>query len=130
MSGVEGSDPETMHQSMAATLDLCFAKIRMIQTEWRIAGSEERPRFPMIVLRTPKGWTGPTEVDGHMVEGTWRAHQVPLLQVRENPTYMKQLEHWVRSYHPEKLFDAQDLFKKKTGFCRSCRFSSFSFYSD
>ena len=104
---VEGSDPETMHQSMAATLDLCFAKIRMIQTEWRIADSEERPRFPMIVLRTPKGWTGPTEVDGHMVEGTWRAHQVPLLQVRENPTHMKQLEQWLRSYHPEKLFDAQ-----------------------
>ena len=103
---VEGSDPETMHQAMAATLDHCVQEIRRIQQEARANPSAaKRPRWPMIILRSPKGWTGPKEVDGHKVEGFWRAHQVPLAELHEKPAHLKQLEEWLRSYHPEELFD-------------------------
>jgi len=101
---VEGSDPETMHQQMAATLDKAIAAIRTVQQQARATGEATRPRWPMIVLRTPKGWTGPKEVDGHKVEGFWRAHQVPIGGVRENPQHLKLLEDWMRSYQPEELF--------------------------
>jgi xylulose-5-phosphate/fructose-6-phosphate phosphoketolase len=102
---VEGHDPELMHQKMAATLEDCFLEIRRIQEEARTKGNAERAHWPMIVLRSPKGWTGPKEVDGHKVEGFWRAHQVPLAKVRENPAHLKLLEEWLRSYRPEELFD-------------------------
>ncbi len=101
---VEGSDPATMHQTMAATLEACIAVIKSIQETTRASGKPTRPRWPMIVLRSPKGWTGPKEVDGHKVEGFWRAHQVPLGKVKENPEHLKQLEDWLRSYKPEELF--------------------------
>ncbi len=103
---VEGSDPETMHQRMAAVMEYCVTEIRKIQETARAGGALERPRWPMIVLRSPKGWTGPKEVDGHKVEGFWRAHQVPLSGMKENPAHLKQLEEWLRSYKPEELFDA------------------------
>jgi xylulose-5-phosphate/fructose-6-phosphate phosphoketolase len=102
---VEGSDPEVMHQRMAAVMEHCVTEIRKIQQEARAGGNPERPRWPMIVLRSPKGWTGPKEVDGHKVEGFWRAHQVPLSGMKENPAHLKQLEEWLRSYKPEELFD-------------------------
>jgi xylulose-5-phosphate/fructose-6-phosphate phosphoketolase len=102
---VEGDDPARMHQQMAATLEDCVLDIRRIQEEARTSGEPRRARWPMIVLRTPKGWTGPKEVDGHKVEGFWRAHQVPLAGVNKNPAHMKQLETWLRSYRPEELFD-------------------------
>jgi len=102
---VEGSDPAVMHQLMAATIEDCVLEIRRIQQEARKSGKPSRPRWPMIVLRSPKGWTGPKEVDGHKVEGFWRAHQVPLAGMHENPAHLKQLEAWLRSYEPEHLFD-------------------------
>ncbi|MEA2226778.1 MAG: xylulose-5-phosphate/fructose-6-phosphate phosphoketolase [Solirubrobacteraceae bacterium] len=103
---VEGDDPEQMHQLMAATLDRALGRIAEIQTEARSGRAKERPRWPMIVLRTPKGWTGPKEVDGLPVEGTFRAHQVPLSEVRSRPDHLAALEAWLRSYGPEELFDA------------------------
>jgi xylulose-5-phosphate/fructose-6-phosphate phosphoketolase len=103
---VEGSDPDTMHRQMAATLEKCVLEIRSIQTNARRAGTFERPRWPMIVLRSPKGWTGPKEVNGHKVEDFWRAHQVPILDPVTNPTSLALLESWMRSYRPEELFDA------------------------
>jgi xylulose-5-phosphate/fructose-6-phosphate phosphoketolase len=102
---VEGSDPMTMHQKMAATLDQCVGEIRRIQRQARESGEFTRPRWPMIILRSPKGWTGPKEVDGHKVEGFWRSHQVPLAGLQDNPAHLKQLEKWLRSYKPEELFD-------------------------
>ena len=102
---VEGSDPELMHHKMSATVEHCVLEIRRIQQEARANGKGTRARWPMIILRSPKGWTGPKEVDGHKVEGFWRAHQVPLASVRENPAHLKQLEDWLRSYRPEELFD-------------------------
>jgi xylulose-5-phosphate/fructose-6-phosphate phosphoketolase len=102
---VEGSDPEMMHQRMAAVMEQCVSEIREIQQAARAGGSLVRPRWPMIVLRSPKGWTGPKEVDGHKVEGFWRAHQVPMSGMKENPAHLKQLEEWLRSYKPEELFD-------------------------
>jgi len=102
---VEGSEPETMHQAMAATLNRCLEEIRAIQREARESGVARRARWPMIILRSPKGWTGPQEVDGHKVEGSWRAHQVPLAGLQENPEHLNQLEAWLRSYRPEELFD-------------------------
>jgi xylulose-5-phosphate/fructose-6-phosphate phosphoketolase len=102
---VEGDDPKLMHQKMAATLEECVLEIRRIQKEARASGEAARPRWPMIVLRSPKGWTGPKEVDGHKVEGFWRAHQVPLSGMHNNPAHLKQLEDWLRSYKPEELFD-------------------------
>jgi len=102
---VEGSDPDSMHQAMAATLDECFTRINDTQTSARVGGSVERPRWPMIVLRTPKGWTAPIDVEGRRLEGYWRAHQVPLANVKKNPSHLKILEDWMRSYKPEELFD-------------------------
>jgi xylulose-5-phosphate/fructose-6-phosphate phosphoketolase len=104
---VEGDEPEAMHREMAATLDACLDEIRAIQSEARSGGPAHRARWPMIVLRSPKGWTGPRAVDGKQVEGTWRAHQVPLAQVHENPEHLRQLEAWLRSYRPEELFDRE-----------------------
>lgn len=104
---VEGSDPDSMHQAMAATLDRCIQEIKAAQKEARDSGVAKRPRWPMIILRSPKGWTGPKEVDGHIIEGNWRSHQVPLTGLAENPAHMKQLEDWLKSYKPEKLFDKE-----------------------
>src|SRR5690242_3653463 len=102
---VEGSDPATMHQAMAATMDVCIQQIRNAQREARESGVAVRPRWPMIVLRTPKGWTSPTDVDGKKLEGSWRAHQVPLAGVKKNPAHLKKLEEWLHSYAPQDLFD-------------------------
>ncbi|MCK9606688.1 MAG: phosphoketolase family protein [Methylomonas sp.] len=103
---VEGSDPMEMHGKMAEAMEACVLEIRRIQDQARDSGKAARPRWPMIVLRSPKGWTGPREVDGHKVEGFWRSHQVPLSGVRENPAHLAQLEAWLRSYRPDELFDA------------------------
>jgi xylulose-5-phosphate/fructose-6-phosphate phosphoketolase len=103
---VEGDEPEPMHQLMAATLDAVLEDIHAIQRVARAEGFHGRPVWPVIVLRTPKGWTGPKVVDGLPVEGTWRAHQVPLAEVRSNPQHLRMLEEWMRSYRPEELFDA------------------------
>ena len=103
---VEGSDPMTMHQRMAAVLDEALAEIRAIQADARERGVTARPRWPMIVLRSPKGWTGPKMVDGKPAEGSFRSHQVPLSNVATNPEHLRQLEEWMRSYKPEELFDA------------------------
>ena len=103
---VEGSDPETMHCAMAGTLDVVLDRIRAIQESARSGGwSGERPRWPMVVLRSPKGWTGPKEVDGKKVEGFWRSHQVPVSNARGDAGHRKILEDWMRSYRPEELFD-------------------------
>ena len=102
---VEGDDPETMHQLMAGTLDAIATDIQRIQTDARSRGFTQRPRWPMIVLRTPKGWTGPREVDGIQIEGTFRAHQVPLSGMAENPQHVQLLEAWMKSYRPDELFD-------------------------
>ncbi|MFJ7191860.1 phosphoketolase family protein [Streptomyces bacillaris] len=103
---VTGDDPATVHRAMAAALDTAADRIAAHQRAAREDGATERPRRPMIVLRTPKGWTGPEEVDGLPVENTWRSHQVPLPGVRENPAHLRQLEAWLRSYRPGELFDA------------------------
>lgn len=102
---VEGSDPETMHQLMASTLDTVIAEIQQIQNDARTKGVTKRPRWPMIVLRSPKGWTGPKEVDGNKTEGYWRSHQVPLAEIATKPKHLKLLEEWMKSYKPEELFD-------------------------
>ncbi|TMC01294.1 MAG: phosphoketolase family protein, partial [Chloroflexi bacterium] len=103
---VEGEEPEAVHQAMAAALDEVFDEIAGIQLRARSGGPATRPLWPMIVLRTPKGWTGPREVDGQPVEGTFRAHQVPLSDPRGRPDHLRQLEEWLRSYRPEELFGA------------------------
>ena len=108
---LEGDDPAVMHQRMAAVLDAILAEIRAIQKRFRKEGQTERPRWPMLILRTPKGWTGPKMVDGKPVEGTWRAHQVPVEQVREKPKHLKILEEWMKSYRAEELFDRNGKFK-------------------
>jgi xylulose-5-phosphate/fructose-6-phosphate phosphoketolase len=102
---VEGDEPEAMHQLMAETLDTILDEIRDIQQRARRGMSTERPRWPMIVLRSPKGWTGPKEVDGLPTEGTWRSHQVPLAELATNPSHLAELERWMRSYRPDELFD-------------------------
>jgi xylulose-5-phosphate/fructose-6-phosphate phosphoketolase len=102
---VEGSDPMTMHARMAEVMEQCVLEIRRVQSEARASGIPGRPRWPMIVLRSPKGWTGPIEVDGKKVEGFWRSHQVPIADVRGNPAHLQQLEAWLHSYAPETLFD-------------------------
>jgi xylulose-5-phosphate/fructose-6-phosphate phosphoketolase len=94
-----------MHQQMAATLDEVLSEIRAVQRRARVEVDTSRPRWPMIVLRTPKGWTGPVEVDGVPVEGTWRSHQVPLAGLAQRPDHLAALEAWLRSYRPEELFD-------------------------
>jgi xylulose-5-phosphate/fructose-6-phosphate phosphoketolase len=102
---VEGDDPALMHPLMAAAVEKCVTQIRAIQYEARSTGNPARPRWPMIVLRSPKGWTGPKVVDGHKVENFWRAHQVPVLDVQTNPEHLAIVEAWLRSYKPEELFD-------------------------
>jgi xylulose-5-phosphate/fructose-6-phosphate phosphoketolase len=102
---VAGDEPELVHQQLAAALDDALGEITRIQHAAREEGETRRPRWPMLILRTPKGWTGPKEVDGLPVEGTWRSHQVPLADVREHPERLEQLEEWLRSYRPEELFD-------------------------
>jgi xylulose-5-phosphate/fructose-6-phosphate phosphoketolase len=102
---VEGSEPEAMHQKMASTLFAVAGRIKEIQREARDEGSRERPQWPAVVLVTPKGWTGPKEVDGLPVEGSFRSHQVPLAKVRDTPEHLAELEQWLKSYRPEELFD-------------------------
>ena len=102
---VEGSEHDSMHQAMAATLDHCVAEIKTVQEDCRNSGIARRPRWPMIVLRSPKGWGAPAKVDGHYLEGFWRAHQVPLTDVKTNPEHLRILENWMRSLKPEELFD-------------------------
>jgi xylulose-5-phosphate/fructose-6-phosphate phosphoketolase len=102
---VDGDDPPAVHRELAATLDRCFDEIRSIQDGARAHGFGARPRWPAIVLRTPKGWTGPKVVDGMPVEGTFRSHQVPLANVRDNPDHLRQLEEWMRGYRSDELFD-------------------------
>ena len=102
---VEGSDPRTMHQAMAATLEQCVLEIRKIQEEARRTGKAFRPRWPMVVLRSPKGWTAPRKLGEHYLEGYWRAHQVPIADIATNAASLKVLEQWMRSYKPEELFD-------------------------
>jgi xylulose-5-phosphate/fructose-6-phosphate phosphoketolase len=104
---VSGHEPGFMHPKMAATLDAAIGQIRAIQDAARSGAPQPGARWPMIVLRSPKGWTGPAVVDGLPVEGTWRAHQVPLAEVRTNPAHLRQLEEWLRSYRPEELFSAE-----------------------
>jgi len=108
---VEGDDPAAMHQRMAATLDTVVDEIRAIQATARRAGRSERPRWPMIVFRTPKGWTGPKEVDGKKTEGYWRSHQVPMGEMHENPQHVKILEDWMKSYRPQELFESNGRLK-------------------
>ncbi len=102
---VEGDDPATMHQLMAATLDKLMDDIKAIQAHARDTNDPSRPNWPMIIMRTPKGWTGPKEVDGKKTEGFWRSHQVPLAGMHENAEHLKMLETWMKSYQPEELFD-------------------------
>ena len=110
---VEGDEPEKMHRLMAATLDGVIAEIKEIQTESRKGGvgKAKRPRWPMIVLRTPKGWTCPKEIDGNRTEGYWRSHQVPMGEMHENPKHVKILEKWMKSYRPDELFESAGRFK-------------------
>ena len=102
---VEGSDPETMHQLMAVTLDTVIEEIKAIQRSARINGFTKRPQWPMIILRSPKGWTGPKEVDGKKTEDYWRSHQVPLAELASKPEHIQLLEEWMKSYKPEEVFD-------------------------
>ena len=104
---VEGSDPDAMHQLMASTLDTIIAEIKSIQREARVHGYQHRSPMPMIILRSPKGWTGPKEVDGKQMEGSWRSHQVPLAEMASHPEHVKLLETWMKSYKPDELFDDQ-----------------------
>jgi xylulose-5-phosphate/fructose-6-phosphate phosphoketolase len=108
---VEGDEPMSMHQAFADTLETCYNKIRTYQKDAREHGFHGVPRWPLIVLRSPKGWTGPKELDGVPIEGTFRAHQVPIEDVKANPEHLKKLEEWMRSYKPEELFDEQGQFR-------------------
>ncbi|CAJ2509536.1 Uu.00g145620.m01.CDS01 [Anthostomella pinea] len=101
---VEGDDLESMHQAMAATLEHCVQEIRKFQKQARDSGKPFRPRWPMVILRTPKGWTAPRKLNGHYLSGYWRAHQVPITDVKTNPDDLKVLENWMRGYEPERLF--------------------------
>ena len=103
--GFDGEDPAHVHRRLAAALDEALDEIREIQRAAREDGVTSRPTWPMLILRTPKGWTGPKEVDGKKTEGSWRSHQVPMAAVRENPAHVRVLEDWLRSYRPEELFD-------------------------
>ena len=115
---VSGDEPEAVHQQLAATLDDALDDIARIQHAARDDGETRRPRWPMLILRTPKGWTGPKEVDGLPVEGSWRSHQVPLADVREHPERIGQLEEWLRSYKPEELFDEHGALASELGSSR------------
>ena len=107
---LEGDDPLDMHVRMAQTMDRIVERILAIQRNARDRNDPARPRWPLLILRTPKGWTGPKVVDGVQIEGTFRAHQVPLTEVRENPKHLQMLEAWMRSYKPEELFDSAGRF--------------------
>jgi xylulose-5-phosphate/fructose-6-phosphate phosphoketolase len=107
---VEGSDPDSMHQAMAATVEHCVLEIRKYKQEARQNGEIKRPRWPMVVLRSPKGWTAPQGVEGHRLEGFWRAHQVPLPNVKKDPEQLRILENWMRSQRPHELFDGNGKF--------------------
>ena len=109
---VEGDEPQVVHQLMAAALEYCLDKIDHIQKQARQEGVDVRPKWPMIVMRTPKGWTGPKIVDGKKVEGTFRAHQVPLSELKAKPEHLKQLEEWMRSYKPQELFEKDGRLKE------------------
>src|SRR5205823_1571912 len=102
-----------MHRAMAETLDKVITEIKAIQNDARKSGFKKRPVWPMIVLRSPKGWTGPKEVDGKPTEGSWRSHQVPLSELAEKPQHLKLLEKWMRSYKPEELFDKNGALKSE-----------------
>jgi len=108
---VEGDNPQLMHQLMAGTLEAIVEEIHRIKKAARGQGRQERPRWPMIVLRTPKGWTGPKEVDGHRTEGSWRSHQVPMGEMHENPEHIRLLEEWLKGYRPEELFESNGRLK-------------------
>ena len=110
---LEGNDPATMHQQAAAVFDTIFDRIAEIQRNAREKRVAERPAWPMLILRTPKGWTGPKEVDGKPVENTWRSHQVPFSELREKPDHLRLLEDWLRSYKPEELFDERGAFREE-----------------
>ena len=110
---LEGDDPLTMHQKAATIFDKIFDRIAEIQKAAREEGSTERPTWPMLIMRTPKGWTGPKEVDGKPVENTWRAHQVPFSELREKPDHLRLLQEWMRSYKPEELFDEKGAFREE-----------------
>ena len=110
---VEGHEPEAMHQLMAATLDTVVTEIQLIQTEARKEGFKQRPQWPMIILRSPKGWTGPKIVDGKPAEGSFRSHQVPLSNLATKPEHLRQLEEWMRSYKPAELFDESGMLNSK-----------------
>lgn len=110
---VEGHEPAVMHQLMACTFDTVFEKINAIKEDARNEGFSKRPLWPIVILRTPKGWTGPKEVDGKKIEGTFRSHQVPLSQLAEKPEHIKLLEEWMRSYKPEELFDESGTFRQE-----------------
>jgi xylulose-5-phosphate/fructose-6-phosphate phosphoketolase len=110
---VAGDDPANVHQQLAAAMDEAFDQIGAIQRAARLDGEDGRPLWPMIILRTPKGWTGPKEVDGKKVEGTWRSHQVPLAETHTNREHMTQLEQWMRSYRPEELFDEKGALRQE-----------------
>jgi xylulose-5-phosphate/fructose-6-phosphate phosphoketolase len=110
---VEGSDPEAMHQLMAETLDKTVAEIKVIQQDAQTNGVTKRPKWPMIILRTPKGWTGPKQVDGKKTEGFWRSHQVPLAEMSANPKHVKLLEEWMKGYKPQELFDENGTLKSE-----------------
>jgi xylulose-5-phosphate/fructose-6-phosphate phosphoketolase len=110
---VEGSDPEVMHQKMAATLDMVISEIKAIQNNARASGTVKRPRWPMIILKTPKGWTGPKEVDGLKTEGFWRSHQVPVTDMASKPEHIKILEEWMKSYRPQELFTEEGRLKSE-----------------
>jgi xylulose-5-phosphate/fructose-6-phosphate phosphoketolase len=110
---VEGHEPEPMHQLMATTLETIIAEIKRVQEDARSNRSENRPTWPMIILRTPKGWTGPKFVDGKPVEGTWRAHQVPVTDLNTKPEHLKILEDWMKSYRPQELFDESGKFRRE-----------------
>src|ERR1700734_2420380 len=110
---VEGHEPELMHEAMAATLDKAIEQIKQIQHEARVHGNLTRPRWPMIILHSPKGWTGPKMVDGLQIEGTFRSHQVPLSDPATHPEHLKLLEDWLKSYRPQELFDEQGRLKSE-----------------
>lgn len=110
---VAGSDPEKMHELMAATLDIVVTEIKEIQQRARAQNLSKRPRWPMIILQTPKGWTGPKEIDGKQIEGSWRSHQVPFTDFATNSGHLKILEDWMKSYRPEELFDELGRFKSE-----------------
>lgn len=108
---VEGAEPLAMHQLMASTMNTIIAEIKSIQNDARLNGVTKRPMWPMIIMRTPKGWTGPKVVDGKKTEGSWRSHQVPFSEMTDRPDHIKLLEDWMKSYRPEELFDEKGMFK-------------------